>query len=495
MSMTYDVIIIGGGAIGCAIARELSAYELDICVLEKNPDIGLGTSGRNSGIIHAGFNNKSGTLMAKYCVEGSEVFPGVCEDLGVPYRITGKLVIGFSRSDIEILEKLKDQGDRNGCPDLRIISKKEIREIEPYVDGNAALYSPRSGIFNPFLYTAGLAESAFANGVSFFLNREVTGIVKKEIPNTEGRGREILYDIATTSGESFQGRWVINSAGLGADKVARMAGVNDYTVYPCRGEYYVLDKAAMDYLRIPVYPVPNEKEGGLGIHLTPTTDGNIIIGPSSEYINEPGDNATTRDTMDMLIREGSKLMPYIKKEHFINAFAGVRPKLAGPTQGGYLDFVIEEKEETPRFINLIGIESPGLTSSVPIARDIARSINKRERLKEKKNFIRTLKPKTRFRDLSNQEKAELIRGNPDYGEIICRCNMITKREALEAIHNPLGAHALVSVKNRTGCMMGRCQGGFCQTRIVDMIMSETGKSAGEVLYSREGGNMFFGRVR
>jgi len=483
--MLYDVIIIGGGAIGCAIARELSGYKLAIGVLEKNPDIGLETSGRNSGIIHAGFNNKSGTLMASYCVKGCEIFPGLCEELGVPYKITGKLVVGFSRSDIEILEKLKAQGDSNGCPDLRLISKKEIREIEPYVDGNAALYSPRTGIFDPFIYTAALAENALANGASFFLNTEVSAIEIKENH----------FDIIASTGKIFQSRWVINSAGLYADKIARMVGVNEYKIYPCRGEYYVLDKAAMEYLTIPVYPVPNEKEGGLGIHLTPTTGGNIIIGPSSEYIDDRDDYSTTRDTMDMLIREGSKLMPYIRKEHFIRAFAGMRPKLASPAQGGYLDFVIAEKEETPRFIHLVGIESPGLTSSVPIARDIISMIKAREPLSENKAFIRERPRKTRFNELSDREKADLIRRDPDYGEVICRCQQITKREVLEAIHNPLGAHTMVSVKNRTGCMMGRCQGGFCQTRIADMIMRETGKTAEEVLYSKEGGNMFFGSVR
>jgi glycerol-3-phosphate dehydrogenase len=199
--------------------------------------------------------------------------------------------------------------------------------------------------------------------------------------------------------------------------------------------------------------------------------------------------------MDMLISEGSKLMPYLLKEHFIRAFSGTRPKLAGPELGGYLDFVIAQKEETPRFIHLVGIESPGLTSSVPIARDIARMIKKRENLDEKEKFNRARPRDARFNELTDREKGSLIRRNPDHGEIVCRCQQITKQEVLDAIRNPLGAHTVVSIKNRTGCMMGRCQGGFCQTRIVDMIMAETGKTAGEVLYGKTGGNMFFGSVR
>ena len=529
MAKLYDVLIIGGGAIGSTIARELSRYRLAVGVLEKNPDILCETSGRNSGVIHAGFNNKSGTLMAKYCVEGCAVFPGVCEELGVPYKIAGKLVTGFSKGDIEILEKLKEQGDRNGCPDLRIISAREIKQIEPYVEGTAALYSPRTGIFSPFQYTVGMAENAVANGVEYFLCREVTAVSVK--------GNH-YYELKTSSREAFCGRWLINSAGLHADKVAALAGVAGYKIYSCRGEYYVLDKAASEYLSIPVYPVPNEKEGGLGIHLTPTTEGNILIGPSSEYICDPDgecidapgggyadgreDYANTRDTMDMLIREGSKLMPYLKREHFIGAFAGVRPKLAGPDMGGYADFAIIETgntpgtldephtpgvthaqgtpfsqctPHTPRAIHLIGMESPGLTASVPIARDIVRMICKWEPLKKNMRFNPIRKPPVRFNTLSDAEKAELIRVNPNYGEIVCRCQSITRQEVLDAIHNPLGAQTIVAIKNRTTCMMGRCQGGFCQTRIVETLMRETGKPAADVLYGRIGGNMFFGNVR
>lgn len=480
----YDVIVIGSGVVGSAIARELSRYDLNVGVLEKELDIVCETSGRNSGVLHAGFNNKPGSLMAKFCVEGNQGFDKVAKELNIPFKRTGKLVTGFSDEDIKVLEELKEKGDKNGVKGLEIVSEKRIKELAPNVKGTKALYSPMTGILDPFIYTIALAENACENGVEFYLGREVKEIKRKEE----------YYEIITNK-ETYFTKWVINSAGLNSDKVARMLGITDYTIYPCRGEYFILDQKAGKYLNIPAYPVPNKKEGGLGIHLTPSIHGNIFIGPSADYIDENDNYSATEEVMDMLVREGRKILPQIKREHFIRNFSGIRPKLVSKEKGGYADFVIEERKEIPNVINLVGIESPGLTSAVPIARYVVEKIKNKEILKENKKFNPIRKGIVKFSEQSEEKQAELIRENPDYGEIICRCETITKAEILSAVRNPLGVGTITGIKYRTRAMMGRCQGGYCQTRIAEIIMKEKNSNTDELKYSRENGKMFVGKVR
>lgn len=480
----YDVIVIGSGVVGSAIARELSRYDLNVGVLEKELDVVCETSGRNSGVLHAGFNNKPGSLMAKFCVEGNQGFDKVAKELNIPFKRTGKLVTGFSDEDIKVLEELKERGDKNGVKGLEIVSEKRIKELAPNVKGTKALYSPMTGILDPFIYTIALAENACENGVEFYLGREVKEIKRKEE----------CYEIITNK-ETYFTKWVINSAGLNSDKIARMLGITDYTIYPCRGEYFILDQKAGKYLNIPAYPVPNKKEGGLGIHLTPSIHGNIFIGPSADYIDENDNYSATEEVMDMLVREGRKILPQIKREHFIRNFSGIRPKLVSKEKGGYADFVIEERKEIPNVINLVGIESPGLTSAVPIARYVVEKIKNKETLKENKKFNPIRKGIVKFSEQSEEKQAELIRENPDYGEIICRCETITKAEILSAVRNPLGVGTVTGIKYRTRAMMGRCQGGYCQTRIAEIIMKEKNSNTDELKYSRENGKMFVGKVR
>ncbi|WP_027625780.1 NAD(P)/FAD-dependent oxidoreductase [Clostridium lundense] len=485
MQKQYDIMIIGSGVVGSAIAREFSRYELKIGVLEKELDVVCETSGRNSGVLHAGFNNKPGTLMAKFCVEGNLGFDKVAEELHIPFKRLGKLVTGFTDEDIKGLKALKEQGDKNGVPGLEIVSRERIKELAPNVEGKAALYSPMTGILDPFIYTIALAENACENGVDFYFGREVTGIQRKEG----------YYEVTTKNKETYHTKWLINSAGLNSDKIAKMVGITDYTIYPCRGEYFILDKKAGEFLQIPAYPVPNKKEGGLGIHLTPSIHGNIFIGPSAQYIDENDNYSATEEVMDMLVKEGRKILPQIKREHFIRNFSGIRPKLVSKEKGGYADFVIEEREEVPNMINLIGIESPGLTSAVPIARYVLGKIRNKEDLKENKDFNPIRKGILKFSEQSEEKQAELIKENPDYGEIICRCETVTKAEIMQAINNPLGVGTVTGIKYRTRSMMGRCQGGYCQTRITKMIMKEKNKKVDEVTYLRENGQMFLGRVR
>lgn len=480
----FDVIIIGAGVVGNAVARELSRYSLSVAVLDKEPDVCCETSARNSGVLHAGFNNKPGSLMARFCVEGNRMFDQVARELDIPLKRTGKLIVGFTPEDRGRLEQMKAIGDQNGVPGLELIDKERIHEIAPTIGGEFAMWSPSTAILDPFQYTIGLAENAAKNGVSYFFSQEVTGILR------EGQ----VYTV-TTAGDAFRSRWIINSAGLGSGRISAMLGIDEYTIYPCRGEYFILDQKAGDLLPVPAYPVPNPKEGGLGIHLTPSIDGNVFIGPSSEYIESDGDYSVTQHTMDLLIADGSKIFPYLKREYFIRNFAGIRPKLAPKEEGGYHDFVIERRECAPYAVNLVGIESPGLTSAVPIAREVVRLMEEMEQLTPNPDFDPIRRRVVTFRDKTPEEQAELIRQNPDYGEIICRCECITKAEVLAAIRNPLGVHTMAGVKYRCRSMMGRCQGGYCQTRIAELLMQETGMSREEVRYNRADGWLFTGSMR
>ena len=274
MKHNFDAIIIGGGAVGCAIAYQLSRYDLRIALLERNPDVCMGTSGKNSAVVHAGFNNRTGSLMAKFCVDGNKRFEQICKTLDVPYKKTGKLVVALDESDLPIIDELLETGEKNGCVGLSKISRAKIDEIDPFVRGLAAMLSSNTAIFNPFLYTIHLAEAAHQNSAQFFLNYEVTSIEYDKSRFNVFCGDDV-----------FSCDMLINSAGLYSDKVAAMAGDTQYKIYPSRGEYFILDKQATEITGRPIYPVPRKGVGGLGVHLTPTMDGNMIIGPSAEYVN------------------------------------------------------------------------------------------------------------------------------------------------------------------------------------------------------------------
>ncbi len=484
MEGRYDVIVIGAGVIGCAVARELSRYKLSVAVLEKDSDVAGGTSGRNSGVVHAGFNSRPGSLMARYCVEGNLEFEELCRELDVPYIRTGKLVTALDKDDLKGLDRLMDAGRKNGVPGLEIVGREEIKRMEPEIEGIAALYSPVTAVTNPFLLTVALAENAWANGVRFFLHTKVTSIQRHQDHFTIRAGRR-----------SFQSSWIVNCAGLYADRIARMVGIDEYQIYPCRGEYYILDKRVSQHLKMPVYPVPKPTEGGLGVHLTPTVEGNILIGPSAEYIRSRDDYATTDPVMKQLFKEARDLLPAITEKDFIRNYSGIRPKLVGPKVGGFGDFIIEDRQDVKGFINLVGIESPGLTSAMPIARRVVEMLDQREGLEKRGDFVGTRKGITRFRELPEEEKSRLVDKNPDYGEIICRCEMITKGEILEAIRNPLGVRTLSGIKYRARAMMGRCQGGYCVARIVEILTDEMGYRLEEIYERGPESYMFAGRVR
>lgn len=483
MKQVYDVLIIGAGVVGSAIAREFSRYVLKIGVLEKELDVCCETSGRNSGVLHGGFTYRPGSLRAECSVEGNAEFDKVAEELDVPFKRTGKVVVGFNEKDMASLLKYKAIGEENGVPGLEIIDKARLQELDPSAGGEFAMYSPTSGILNPFIYNVALAENAKANGVNFYFDNEVIAIERENG----------LYRVVTNQAV-YQTRWVVNSAGLNSAKISSMLGIDGYTIGGFKGEYFILDKKAGQYINMPVYPAPGPT-GGFATHATPTVDGNVLIGPDSVLVDDFADYGATPSAMKGLIADGSKMFKYVKREYFIRNFSGIRPKRIDQETGQALDFVLEAREEAPHTINLVGIESPGLTGALPLARRAVKLFGEKERLVLNEKFNPRRKGILCFARQTDEVQRALIAKDPNYGEIICRCEMITKAEIIEAVHNSLGVCTVMGIKNRTRAMMGRCQGGYCETRIVEIIKQELNKTADQIVYKTAGSNMFTGTVR
>ena len=489
--MIYDVTVIGAGVVGCAVARELSRWELKIAVLEKEPDAATGNSSRNTGMLHAGFTYKPGSLKAICAVEGNEEFDLVSTQLGVPFKRTGKLVVGFTDHDRENILKFRKNGEINGVKGIRMLeTREEIEAIEPYAGGNFAMYIPSSGILDPMQYTIALAENAAKNGAHFLFSAGVTGIDRKEEAD--------LWVLHTAKGD-FSSRWVINCAGAYAPMISEMLGYPAYYQKGFKGEYFVLDKKAGKFLSIPVYPAPNDR-GGFSTHATPTVDGNILVGPDSYLTEGREDYANRKERLDGLIADGSRMFAQMKREYFIRNFAGIRWKNCDEKTGEVLDFILEADPEHPHTVNLVGIESPGVTCALPLARRAVKKILDRQSeegcpLQANESFDPSRKVLKRFSEMTMEEREKAIAENPDYGQIICRCENVTRAEILKAIHNPLGVRTLTGIKNRTRSMMGRCNGGYCQTRITQMLEEELGLVPEEIRYQREEGYLFTGKVR
>ena len=520
----FDVLVIGAGAIGNAIAREISKKQnTSVAVLEKEPDAAFGISGRNSGVLHAGFNSKPGSLMAQLCVQGAEGFALEAEKMKVSFMRTGKLVIARFEEDRSQLLRLKEQGEANGVRELRILEKDELEQLAGYPAGAVALWSGMTGIFDPFAYTIALAETAADQGSEFFFGRKVTAIAKDQ-------GFTITaQNLQDGRMEFYSCRILINCAGLYADEICKMAGIHAYTIYPCRGEYHILDRKDSGLPALPIYPIPNEKEGGLGVHLTPTVDGNLMIGPSAEYLPEAWereDYSTTGDVMGKLKREGAGLLPPLEKADCIRSFAGVRPKLSPEKQGGYADFVIEESKMVPGMINLIGIESPGLTASIPIGRLVAQMTeeirsrsgsvseaapesasettvrldsNKQSHFNERLDIFNKQDHSGRtgsnFMEHDKADRKEELEGDQ---KMLCRCEGITEAAVLAAYDRIMKIGAIPTVKglkNRTRVTMGNCQGSFCTLNIIEALKDRRGADPLTLLWSGFGSTMLAGCMR
>jgi len=482
VSSRCDILVIGAGVIGCAIARELAKFKIKIVLVEKETDVGSGVSKGNSGVLHTGLYYPRGSLKGKLCVEGRLMFPELAKQLDVPYKFCGKHVIARTEEELEDLESLKAVGEGNGVKELSIISGEELKKREPHLDALYALYSPVAGIVSPYLFTIALAENALNNGVKVHVNTQVSSI--KQVNSG--------YKVTTNQGV-IQTDIVVNSAGLSADRISAMVGIDNYKLYPCRGEYLILDKNCGDLINSMVYPVPPKIAGVLGVHLTPTLDGNILIGPSEEFINEREDTRTTKEKIRQLIEGAKSLLPSIPLNQVIYGFSAVRSKITSPEEKGSRDFIIQEDVEN--FINMIGMESPGLTSSPAIARLVVQMIREKMDLEEKTDFNPIRKRITRFSEASRPEQASLIKVDPAYGEIVCRCENVSKLEVLDALNNPISEKTISAVKYRTRAGMGRCNGGFCLPRIVEILKEEYGLSPEEIKLKTLCSPLFIGETK
>lgn len=464
----YDVAVIGAGVVGGMIARKLSSFDLKVCIIEKKNDVAMGATKANSAIVHAGFDAKEGSLKALLNVRGSKMFPQVTKELGVKYINNGSIVIGFNDEDRAAIEELLIRGTKNGVENLCIVEKGELKKLEPNISDNVvcALYAPTGAITCPYELTVAAIGNAMDNGADLELNFGVEKI--------EDKGD--FYTLKSGD-KTVDARYIVNAAGLYSDEVASMVGDNSFKIHPRRGEYILLDKECGNLVSTTVFRTPSKM--GKGILVSPTVDGNLLTGPTSVDMEDKSDNATTPEGFASIIREANENVDGIPFNKTITSFCGLRA--AGDTG----DFIINSNVKN--VINVAGIESPGLTASPAIAEMVADMLEKAGlELKENKNFNPIRKPAHAFREASMEEKNKMIKENPAYGKIICRCETVTEGEILDAIRTNPKPRDLDGVKRRTRAQMGRCQGGFCGPQIVEMLAKELGIKYEDV--TKFGGN-------
>ncbi len=480
----FHVAIIGGGVIGSSIAWDLSKYKLDVIVFEMGSDVASGASKANSGVIHSGINSPPFSLKAHFCVEGNKMFQTLSNKLNFSLKWVGKLVIAKNREEVEELYRLKLVGKKNNVPGLIIFEGKKVKKKEPNVSCFGALWVPTAGIIQPYEFTIALAENAAINDVKFLLETKVIDLKKQK--NS--------FFIKTNKG-NFSAELIINAAGLYCKDIVNMLEKPDFNIFPCRGEYLVLDKNYCNLVHSMIYPVPQKELGVLGVHITPTIEGNILLGPSAEYIDDPDDKRTTKEMMKTLFCEAKEIIPSLPEKAVINAYSGIRCKLASQKEGGSADFIIEESKQTPGFINLLGIESPGLTAAPAVAKEITKMVSNHIEFKSKTDFkVRKINGK-RFIEMNLKKRSDLIKEDERWGRIVCRCEHVTEAEIIKALSNPIGAQTLSSVKYRCRAGMGRCQGGFCTQHIIRIMEEQFNINVNEMKLKSSNSNLFFGRTR
>ena len=462
----YDVIIIGAGVSGAAAARELSRYQAKICVLEKEEDVCCGTSKANSAIVHAGYDAETGSLKAKLNVRGNELMGELAEKLDFPFERRGSLVLCLNEDDMPSLQALYERGVANGVKDMRILPGEEVLRMEPNVTDHvhAALYAPTAGIVCPFGLNIALAENAHVNGVEFMFNTEVQEIKRAD----EG------YELHTSQG-IYRARYVVNAAGVYADRFHNMVSANKIHITARRGDYCLLDKQAGDHVGRTIFALPGKL--GKGILVTPTIHGNLLVGPTAVDVEDREGTNTTAEGLAQLFEKAGMSVRDIPTRQVITSFAGLR------AHENSNDFIIEEVADAKGFIDCAGIESPGIASSPAIGEMVAGILRDKMDLKEKDDFIPTRQGIRNPNTLGMEERNALIRENPAYGNIICRCEMITEGEIVDAINRPLGAKSLDGVKRRTRAGMGRCQSGFCSPRTMEILARECGTSMSDITKS------------
>ena len=450
----YDIAVIGAGVVGGMIARALSAYRLSVCILEKGHDVAVGASCANSAIVHAGFDAQEGSLKARLNVRGSELMAGVCEELGVKYKNNGSLVIGFCDEDRETVETLRRRGEANGVKGLRVIDQAELRRLEPNISENAvcALWAPTGGIVCPYELTIAAVGNAMDNGADLRLDFCVSSIDR-----IAGGWR------IRAGAEAVEAAAIINAAGVYADGIARMVGDNSFSIHPRRGEYVLLDKECGGLVSHTIFRTPTKM--GKGILVTPTVDGNLLTGPTSVDMQDKEDKATTADGLARVMTEAQENVRGIPFGKSITSFCGLR------AVGSTGDFIINRFGEG--FFNVAGIESPGLSSAPAIAEYVLELLRQAGVKLEPKPGYNPRRPAMHaFREASAEEKNRIIRENPAYGRVICRCETVTEGEILAAIRTNPRPRDLDGVKRRTRAQMGRCQGGFCSPYIVGLLAEE-----------------------
>lgn len=465
----FDVAIIGAGITGACIARELTKTSAKVALIEKENDVSCGSSKANSGIIHGGFDPVPGTLMAKLNVKGASMYPELAEKLHFDYKPLGSLVIAFDEKGRSVLDDLLARGKKNGVPDLRIVEKEELHTMEPNLGDNAlaALYSPTAGIVSPYKATWAFAESAVINGAEFMRNTSVHGIEKTN-------GGFILH----TGHGDIQARFVVNAAGIAADRVSAMAGARRFVIKQRRGEYCLLDSKCRSLVNHVLFQTPTEL--GKGILVTQTVDGNILIGPSADdqSAEQYEYKGTTAASQSEVLKKASLTIPDIPRGNIINSFAGIRAIAYTADENGnpdkpVNDFIIEEDRTVKGFFNVGGICSPGLTAAPATGEYVAELLKKAGLDTEKRtDFIDERRGIEAFSTADTKKKLELIKKDPLYGQIICRCETVTEAEIVQAIHSPLGARDLDGIKRRTRAGMGRCQSGFCSPRVTEILSRE-----------------------
>lgn len=453
----YDVVIIGAGVSGSAVARELSRYKGRFCVLEKEEDVCCGTSKANSGIVHAGYDARPGSLMAKLNVEGNRRMEALSKELDFPFRRTGSFVVCTDEGSRQKLQELLERGQKNGVEDLQILSREEALSLEKNLADEvvAVLYAPTAGIVCPFGLTIALAENACENGVEFQFDTEVSAIKK------QGEG----YVIETSKGV-FKTRYVVNAAGVYADIFHNMVSADKLHITPRKGEYFLLDKGAGGHVSRTIFALPGKY--GKGILVTPTTHGNLLVGPTATDILEREGTNTTADGLAAICEKAGLSVKDLPLGKVITSFAGLRAHEDGH------EFIIGEAADAPGFIDCAGIESPGLTSAPAIGAMVAGILKEKLNLSDNASFVAERKGILNPAKLSVEERNRLIEDNPAYGNIICRCEMISEGEIIDAVKRPLGAKSLDGVKRRTRAGMGRCQSGFCSPRTMEILHRELG---------------------
>lgn len=454
-----DIIIIGGGVVGTAIARELSRYRLNIVIVERQPDLAMGTSKANSGILHAGFDAHPGTLKGELNARGNEIYRKLEKELDLDIRWVGSLVVAKDKEDRQALDELLERGKQNGVPGLEILPPEEVLAREPHLapDITGALWAPSAGVICPFRATIAFAENAVQNGAQLLTECGVNAIVTEN-------GK--VTGVDTTLG--FIGaRFVINAAGVHADVLSRTAGDDSFSIKPRKGEYILFDKAVNYLVNSVLFPTPSKVSKG--ILVSPTAHGNIFIGPNAEDVADADDLATSSPGLESIIAGARKLVPGIPLQAAIVQFAGLR------AAAGSGDFIIKASEAVSGLIHAAGIQSPGLSAAPAIAEKVVHILQEQGlAMEQKETFIAATLPRVHSSALSYEAKEKLIETNPLYGRIICRCESISEGEIVDAIHRPCGARTVDGVKRRTRAGSGRCQGGFCGPKVTAILARELG---------------------